>query len=174
MVNLKIKAENEQKEKKIEILSKKINELEINLKDSKNYEKEYFNENKKNLEIIEKQEKEIKQLKKQITLDNKKIFDSHNKFNQKKDSEILLKRIEDLTNENNKLTKNINKLISQKPSQNLEITPNNYKIISNKYHDKLIWYLLSKKSSEKDDVNDYNNYLWIKETEIKKRRLKRF
>ena len=113
------------------------------------------------MEIIEKQEKEIKQLKKQITLDNKKIFDSHNKFNQKKESEILLKRIEDLTNENNKLTKNINKLISQKPSQNLEITPNNYKIISNKYHDKLIWYLLYKKSSEKDDINDYNNYIWI-------------
>jgi len=92
----------------------------------------------------------------------------------KKDSEILLKRIEDLTNENNKLTKNINILISKKPSQNLELTPNNYKIITNKYHEKLIWYLLYKKSTEKDDVNDYNNYLWIKETEIKKEDLKDF
>ena len=126
------------------------------------------------MEIIEKQEKEIKQLKKQITLDNKKIFDSHNKSNQKKDSETLLKRIEDLTNENNKLTKNINILISKKPSQNLEINPNNYKIITNKYHEKLIWYLLYKKSSDKDDVNDYNNYIWIKETEIKKEDLKDF
>ena len=125
------------------------------------------------MEIIEKQEKEIKQLKKQITLDNKKIFDSHNKSNQKKDSEILLKRIEDLTNENNKLTKNINILISKKQSQNLEINPKNYKI-ANKYHEKLIWYLLYKKSSEKDDVNDYNNYIWIKETEIKKEDLKDF
>ena len=36
IIHLKIKTEIEQKEKKIEILSKKINELEINLKDSKN------------------------------------------------------------------------------------------------------------------------------------------
>ena len=63
IINLKLKAENEQKEKKIEILSKKINELEINLRDAKNVEKVFLNENKKNLEIIEKQEKEINQLK---------------------------------------------------------------------------------------------------------------
>ena len=42
----------------------------------------------------------------------------------------------------------------------MEITPNNYKIIANKYHSKLIWYLLYKKSSENNDINDYNNYLW--------------
>jgi len=39
LINLKIEAENEQKEKKIEILSKKINELAINLKDAKSDKK---------------------------------------------------------------------------------------------------------------------------------------
>ena len=174
-INSELKNENEEKEKKIENLSKKINNLEIDLKGVKNDEKEYFFQNKKNLEIIEQKDKQIQQLNEQISqLNNiKKNDDIINKENQNKESDTLLRKIEDLTNENNKLSKYINTLNSQKSN----ISPKNYTIIANKYHKKLIWYLLYKKSSSidsKKDSNDYNNYIWVKGTELKKEDLKNY
>ena len=176
LINEELKKENDNKEIQIEALSKKINDLEIDLKGVKNNEKEYFFENKKNMELVEKKEKEIKKLKEQIS-SNKNALDKISKDNQNKESEILLKRIEDLTNENNKLTKHINTLTLKNAIENWDITPDNYEIIGNKCHKKLIWYLLYKKSSSpetKHDSNDYNNYIWVKEPEIKKLDLKTF
>ena len=170
--NSELKKENDEKEKQIEILSKKINELEIDLKGEKNDEKEYFFANKKNLEIIEQKDKEIKELKDQILINNKKLESlSNNKETHNKESQILLKRISDLTKENSKLTKHINTLTLKQSNANNDINPKNYTIISNKYHNKLIWYLLFKKHpipESKDDINDYNNYVWVKEPELKK------
>ena len=174
IINSELKNENDEKEKKIENLSKKINNLEIDLKGVKNNEKEYFFKNKKNQEIIEQKDKQIQQLNEQISqLNNNKQEDLTNKDNQNKESEILLRKIEDLTNENNKLSKYINMI----NPQNLIISPNNYTIIANKYHKKLIWYLLYKKSTpidSKKDSNDYNNYIWVKGTDIKKEDLKNY
>ena len=172
-INLKndeLKQENYEKEKQIETLSKKINDLEIDLKGVKADEKEYFYKNKKNEEIIEKKDKEIKDLKHQISLNNNKNNLINKEDINNKESEILFKRIEDLTNENNKLTKHINTLSSLRNSLNTKnelISPNNYTIITNKYHNKLLWYLLLKKSSTQD-IDNYDNYIWVKEPEIKK------
>ena len=66
-LNEELKKENIEKEKQIEVLSKKINDLEIDIKGVKSDEKEYFFQNKKNKEIIEQKNKEIKELKEQIS-----------------------------------------------------------------------------------------------------------
>ena len=171
--NKEFKDDIDEKEKQIEILSKKINNLEIDLKGVKHDEKEYFFENKKNKEKIEQKDKEIKELKQQLLTNNQKFDLIINEKNKDKESEILLKRIEELSNENNKLTNHINTLTSK----NTIISPNNYTIITTKHHKKLLWYLLFKKSSsteEKKDSKDYNNYIWVKETDIKKEDLKNF
>ena len=171
--NNELKDDNEEKEKQIETLSKKINNLEIDLKGVKHDEKEYFFENKKNKEIIEQKDKEIQELKQQLSTNKQKFDLIINEENKDKESEILLKRIEELSNENNKLTNHINTLTSKSTI----ISPNNYIIITTKHHKKLLWYLLYKKSSsydDKKDSKDYNNYIWIKETDIKNEDLKNF
>ena len=172
-INKELKDDIDEKEKQIETLSKKINDLEIDLKGVKHDAKEYFFFFIKNKEIIEQKDKEIKELNQQILKNNKKYDLIFNKENKDKESEILLKRIEELTNENNKLTNHINTLTSK----NSIISPNNYIIITTKHHKKLLWYLLFKKSSspkEKKDSKDYNNYIWVKESDIKKEDLKNF
>ena len=171
--NNELKDDNEEKEKQIETLSKKINNLEIDLKGVKHDEKEYFFENKKNKEIIEQKDKEIQELKQQLSTNKQKFDLIINEENKDKESEILLKRIEELSNENNKLTNHINTLTSKSTI----ISPNNYTIITTKHHKKLLWYLLFKKSpslDDKKDSKDYNNYIWVKETDIKKEDLKNF
>ena len=172
-LNEELKKENIEKEKQIEVLSKKINDLEIDIKGVKSDEKEYFFQNKKNKEIIEQKNKEIKELKEQISSTNNNNSDINKNF--KKESDILIKRIEDLTNENNKLNKHIN-FLNSKNSQKLTITPDNYQIISNKNYKNLIWYLLFKKSisNESNDINNYNNYVWVKESEINKNDINKF
>ena len=85
--------------------------IEIDIKGVKSDEKEYFFQNKKNKEIIEQKNKEIKELKEQISSTNNNNSDINKNF--KKESDILIKRIEDLTNENNKLNKHINFLNSK-------------------------------------------------------------
>ena len=173
-INSELKNDNIEKEKTIENLSIKINNLEIDLKGVKNNEKEYFFKNKKNQEIIEQKEKQIQQLNEQISLLNiYKQKDIINKDSKYKESDMLLRKIEDLTNENNKLSKYINTL----NSKNLALSPDNYTIIANKYHEKLIWYLLQKKTALVDSKkysNDYNNYIWVKGTEIKKEDLTKY
>ena len=176
LMNEELKKENSEKEKQIVSLSKKINDLEIDLKGIKYNEKEYFLKNIKNKELIEQKDKEIQELKEQINTSNKNL-ELINKENQKKEYEILLKRIEELSNQNNKLTKHINALNLKNISQNPNISPDNYRIIANKYHNKLLWYLLFKKSSPPEvilDEKDYNNYIWVKESEIKKEDLNKF
>ena len=176
LMNEELKKENSEKEKQIVSLSKKINDLEIDLKGIKYNEKEYFLKNIKNKELIEQKDKEIQELKEQINTSNKNL-ELINKENQKKEYEILLKRIEELSNQNNKLTKHINALNLKNISQNPNISPDNYTIIANKYHNKLLWYLLFKKSSPPEvilDEKDYNNYIWIKESEIKKEDLYKY
>ena len=176
LMNEELKKENSEKEKQIVSLSKKINDLEIDLKGIKYNEKEYFLKNIKNKELIEQKDKEIQELKEQINTSNKNL-ELINKENQKKEYEILLKRIEELSSQNNKLTKHINALNLKNISQNPNISPNNYRIIANKYHNKLLWYLLFKKSSPPEvilDEKDYNNYIWVKESEIKKEDLNKY
>ena len=176
LMNEELKKENSEKEKQIVSLSKKINDLEIDLKGIKYNEKEYFLKNIKNKELIEQKDKEIQELKEQINTSNKNL-ELINKENQKKEYEILLKRIEELSNQNNKLTKHINALNLKNISQNPNISPDNYTIIANKYHNKLLWYLLFKKSSPPEvilDEKDYNNYIWVKESEIKKEDLYKY
>ena len=70
-INLKndeLKQENYEKEKQIEALSKKINDLEIDLKGVKADEKEYFYKNKKNEEIIEKMMIKMKKIGKKTSI----------------------------------------------------------------------------------------------------------
>ena len=110
--------------KSVPKISDKSKELAINLNKNKNdnfkfnniFDKLFQNKNLNHSHIYQKKDKEIKDLKHQISLNNNKNNLINKEDINNKESEILFKRIEDLTNENNKLTKHIYTLSSLRNS----------------------------------------------------------
>ena len=59
--------------------------------------------------------------------------------------------------------------------KNQKIDPNTYKLISSKNYNKLTWYLLQKKSDQKNYSNDlYDKFIWVTGNIIKKDDLKKY
>ena len=164
----------ELKQKKIE-----INQYENQynkLKQNTNISKDIFNLIEENNKIkIENKtlQNKINELNNENNIYNSKL----NEINQKYQEQKLLvqekeKEIINLKEASKAILEKHKKFEEEK---NQKIDPNTYKLISSKNYNKLTWYLLQKKSDQKNYSNDlYDKFIWVTGNIIKKDDLKKY
>ena len=156
--NNKYEEENENYERENKILQTKLEVLK-QLDEKRQKMKRYITdirtiEEDKDESRMEKEEKENEELRQSV--DNFKTL-----LNEKSIEVTKYKNLyNELKNEkNNKILENIN--------------PSNTKIITDKKYKKLTWYLIYKQNN-KNEENNYENYLWLNDSQIKKEDLKKY
>ena len=188
--------------KKIKLYEEEKNDLTNNI----NNKEKVFNMNKNIISELKNELENNKKIIEQKDLENKKLINNNEELlieiknskknnNQNKEDDILLKRIQELSLENNKLLDQINtvnlkcqgrkKLLSEKNKEieNMKneeknnLDPATSTIIANKHYKKLVWYLLYKKPNNdktENDENNYKNYFWVSSSTLKNEDLKKF
>lgn len=139
----------------IKELEKQIEELQKEMEEN-NYENKY--NNKELLDIIKKKDKEIKQYKMQIQLfteEKNKLYEDNTKMYN--DLDRFQKYIYDLSQQNKKLSEQINKYDNNNNNTNININMNDHKasLLFNKKE-------IDLNNEENDEVDDIKNNLDIK------------
>ena len=192
--NITIKFNNLLKEKNDLINDMNSREKEYNI--NKNIIIELNDEMKKNKNIIEQKNNEINEYKN----NNQELLNQmKNNVNKTKENDILIKKIEQLSDENRNLTDQINgitnkfqaqkKLLIEKSNEidkmkkekqtSHDIDPNICTIIANKRYKKLEWFLLFKNPNKhlknvKAVEENYDNCFWVSNLLLKSEDLKNY